>query len=114
MVIGWNPNATNAMTSAAQTAYAADYAAATGKRLSAVKHLGHRRRYLCLVLPPQCVFYGSAIRQSANGCLLGTGFIAWENRIPFGIGIYNNPFSDYILGKATALPRPTLIQNGTL
>jgi hypothetical protein len=117
MVIGWNPSATNTITSAAAAAYATNYSATAGLAGNA---------YLpSSITPTGGAIYASSSSRSAYSTAplyvsprLG---ISWapealheKTVIRFGIGVYNNPFSDYDFGQSYGFTASsTLNQYGT-
>lgn len=117
MVIGWNPNATNAITSAAQTAYATDYAATAGLA-------GNPYLPSSITATGGAVYASSSQRNAYSTAALYISprlGISWapdalheKTVFRFGIGIYNNPFSDYDFGQSYGFTASsTLNQYGT-
>ena len=117
MVIGWNPSATNAITSAAASAYATDYAATVGTAGNA---------YLPSSISPTggAVYASSSNRSAYSTAILYVSprfGVSWapealheKTVFRFGIGIYNNPFSDYDFGQSYGFTASsTLNQYGT-
>jgi len=115
MVVGWNPNATNAITSAAAAAYATNYAAAAGAPDLPAS-----------ISPTGGAIYASPSNRSAYSTaplyISPRVGVAWapealhgKTVFRVGIGVYNNPFSDYDDGQNYGFTASSsLIQNGTV
>jgi hypothetical protein len=122
MVVGWNSTTSNAMTSAAASAYTTNLAANTGSLSDP---------YLpSSINPTGGAIYASASNRSAYhtgpiylspriGVSWAPNFLHDKTVFRFGFGIYNNPFSDYT-GSGNAgqsygfTATSTVVQNGTV
>ncbi len=115
MVVGWNPTATNAITTAAAAAYATNFAAAPG-----VPDLPSS------ISPTGGAIYATPSNRSAYstaplyvspriGMAWAPEALKGKTVLRLGIGIYNNPFSDFDFGQNYGFTAASsLIQNGTI
>ena len=122
MVVGWNPTATNAMTSAAAAAYGPALTADAGSPSlpylpTSINPTGGA--ILCNLLRPVRVQNRTHLPEPSPGSFWAPDALHEKTVFRFGIGVYNNPFSDYTgsgnAGQSYGFSATnTLVQNGTV